>query len=281
MSLKIDNEFKNLIPPLTKEEYQQLEENLIKEGCIDALILWNGTIVDGHNRYEICTRRKIHFDTKEMIFNSKEEVKEWIIRHQFGRRNISINQRSLLALRLEDVIKAMAKLRQKLHGGTAPGKNTLSPGTESEIVHTDKELAKIAKVSEKTIQRTRVILKEGTEEQKERFKSDKAPVKTIYNEIRKPKEDKPVITKPNKLESKEKEEIKKEAPMQEAQKKSLSISLDNIKLLVNNFLADAERYLYMPDYICKVPKEEKREMLKEIEEVKNWYENFKRILQEG
>ena len=51
--MQIDDEFKNLIPLLTNEEFNQLEENILKEGCREPIVLWNDTIVDGHNRYEI------------------------------------------------------------------------------------------------------------------------------------------------------------------------------------------------------------------------------------
>ena len=54
--LKIDPEFKNLIRPLRREEYRQLELNLVREGCREDIVVWNDTIVDGHNRYEICNK---------------------------------------------------------------------------------------------------------------------------------------------------------------------------------------------------------------------------------
>jgi hypothetical protein len=202
MSLKIDSEFKNLIPPLTAEEYQGLEQSIIAEGCRDALVTWQGTLIDGHNRYEICTRLRIRFDTKEHQFNDRDEVKEWIIRNQFGRRNISVNQRSLLALKLDDIVKAKALENKSVAGGDK--KSLLAPVPKAIIpIHTDKELAKTAGVSPKTIQYARIIQKEGTEEQKERFKKDEAKAKTLYKEIRKPKEANPAMPKSGKLETKE------------------------------------------------------------------------------
>lgn len=53
-TLRIDPEFKSQIPPLTQDERKQLEENILAEGELLApIFVWNGTIVDGHNRYEI------------------------------------------------------------------------------------------------------------------------------------------------------------------------------------------------------------------------------------
>jgi len=95
-TLKVDREFKNLIRPLYKKEFQQLEANLIADGCIDPIITWRGYIIDGHNRYEICTRNKIPFAVYEMEFDSREEVIIWICVNQLGRRNISDENRKYL-----------------------------------------------------------------------------------------------------------------------------------------------------------------------------------------
>jgi len=96
MQLKIDKEFKNLISPLSKDEYEQLKNNIIQEGCRDALICWNGTIVDGHNRYEICREHNIEFRVEEKSFSSKGQVLDWIINNQLGRRNINDSQKAYL-----------------------------------------------------------------------------------------------------------------------------------------------------------------------------------------
>ena len=66
--LKTDEEFKHLIRPLLRKEYLQLEQNLLADGCRDPIVVWHDVIVDGHNRYEICMRHGIPFDTKDMEF---------------------------------------------------------------------------------------------------------------------------------------------------------------------------------------------------------------------
>lgn len=82
--------------PLSSEEYEYLERNIIADGCRDPLVVWNGILVDGHNRYEICKANGISFNTVESSLQTREEVKNWIINNQLGRRNVSINQRSYL-----------------------------------------------------------------------------------------------------------------------------------------------------------------------------------------
>jgi ParB-like chromosome segregation protein Spo0J len=68
MVIKIDKEFKKLIPPIGYEEFLGLEESIKKEGCRDPIIIWNNVILDGHNRYRICKAHEIKFEAKEMYF---------------------------------------------------------------------------------------------------------------------------------------------------------------------------------------------------------------------
>ncbi len=97
INLKIDPEFQNQIPPLTDDEYKQLEENILKEGkLLSPLIVWGNTLVDGHNRYAILQKHpEIYFSTMPLRFESREEVLAWICKNQLGRRNLSPEQKLL------------------------------------------------------------------------------------------------------------------------------------------------------------------------------------------
>ncbi|MDR2713207.1 MAG: hypothetical protein LBB91_08875 [Clostridiales bacterium] len=87
--ITIDQEFRDLLPALDQETYKALEENLIQNGCRDSLVLWNGILIDGHNRYEICVKHDIPFTTVEKVFASREEALIWIISTQVSRRNLT------------------------------------------------------------------------------------------------------------------------------------------------------------------------------------------------
>lgn len=97
-TLQIDPEFERQIPPLTDDEYKQLEENIVSEGVVlMPLIVWNGTIVDGHNRYKIVRAHPhIRFDVIEKDFINRYEVLAWICKNQLGRRNLTLTQKRLL-----------------------------------------------------------------------------------------------------------------------------------------------------------------------------------------
>ena len=111
-TLTIDPEFRDLIPPLNEEELAMLEESIIANGCESPLIVWNGTIVDGHNRYAICQKHDIPFAVAEKDFDGREDAMLWMLRNQLGRRNLNSYQRSELALKFEPLIRMAAKKRQ-------------------------------------------------------------------------------------------------------------------------------------------------------------------------
>ena len=111
-TLKVDPEFKAAIQPLAQEELGQLEANIQANGCRDPLVIWDGTIIDGHHRYEICTRLDIPFQTVNMDFPDRAGAKVWMLHNQLGRRNLNDYQRSEIALQLEELLKGQAKERQ-------------------------------------------------------------------------------------------------------------------------------------------------------------------------
>jgi N6-adenosine-specific RNA methylase IME4 len=91
MEIKIDPEFKSLIPPLSADERDLLEKSLLSEGCRDALVVWNGAILDGHNRYELCKAHDIQFNTVDAPDNIRDrtDARIWIRNNQAGRRNVT------------------------------------------------------------------------------------------------------------------------------------------------------------------------------------------------
>lgn len=191
--IKINEGYKTLIPPLSPEEYQCLEENILKDGVREPLVIWNGTLIDGHNRYEICKKHGITPKTVNKEFHSNDEVVHWIILNQFGRRNLTKFQRSELALKLKPVLAAQAKERQKIYCGNQYDKKSGLPQNSAEVQkgETREDLAKIAGVSRDTIQKVSVIQEKGSKEQIERARKGGRgnTVNAIYNEVAKKHED--------------------------------------------------------------------------------------------
>ena len=109
-NLSINPELKSLIPPLTAEEFKQLETNVLAEGIREPIITWQGTIVDGHNRYELAQMYDLPFKVKEMAFASMEDCMDWMINNQLGRRNVTETQKDYL-------IGKKYENEKKRHGG--------------------------------------------------------------------------------------------------------------------------------------------------------------------
>ena len=104
LHLTIDPEFEGKIPPLREEELKQLEENILADGVvINPLIVWDGVIVDGHNRYRILQKHpEIQFTTYEKQFPDRYAAIAWICKNQLGRRNLTPQQfKYLIGLQYE------------------------------------------------------------------------------------------------------------------------------------------------------------------------------------
>lgn len=175
MSILIDKEFESLIPPLSAEEFQQLEENCVKEGIRDALITWNGILVDGHNRFKIAAKHGLHWNEKRMEFADRNEAIRWIILNQFGRRNLSAYDRSVLALKLKPVIAEKAKEQQ--------GTRTDICQKSDKSIDTKKELAKVAGVSHDTIHKVEAIQKSGNEQLIKDVREGRESINSGYQRI--------------------------------------------------------------------------------------------------
>ena len=112
--IEIKEEFKKLIPALTKEEYKQLEDNCLEEGIREKIILWNNYIIDGHNRYNIAKQWNLEFETESKSFSSEEAVQIWMLDNQFGKRNLSDAQRYLNRNEKRKLLKEKGKQTQGL-----------------------------------------------------------------------------------------------------------------------------------------------------------------------
>ena len=149
--LKIDPEFEKVIPPLTKDEYHQLEENILDDGRIMMPIaVWGDIIVDGHNRYRIAREYgDISFSTTQLDFANRYEAIAWICKNQLGRRNLSDEQKAYLLGKRYSAEKQIEKQRDE-NGRFAPSGQNDHP---EEKLKTSERIAKEIGKSEKHVRR--------------------------------------------------------------------------------------------------------------------------------
>ena len=162
INLKIDPEFQSQIPPLTDDEFKQLEENILKEGkLISPLIVWGNTLVDGHNRYEIVQEHpEISFSTMPLPFESREEVLAWICKNQLGRRNLTPGQKLfLIGKQYEAEKSAHGESRKELHDENGRFHRSCQTDNSGETMKTCERIAEENGVSTATVLRASKYMK--------------------------------------------------------------------------------------------------------------------------
>ena len=198
MHIKIDTEFLNLIPPLSEDEYKQLEANCVREGIRDALVVWpqpdgDNILIDGHNRFKIAEKHGLEYRTQAVSFEERDEAKLWIIDNQLGRRNLIAYVATALVLKKKEI------LAKQKHPGA---RNDLNPdqksgrGEKKENMEnrTDRQLAKLAGVSHDTIHKVDVIEHSDNALVKEAARRGDISINNAYQQI--VREKTPVPPKP-------------------------------------------------------------------------------------
>ena len=182
--LIIDSEFRELLPPLTEELKEELEKDILKNGCLSPLVVWNKTLIDGHHRYDICMKHNIQFDLIQMEFKDRLEAMEWTWMHQKNRRNLTKYELAQIALKFKPVIEAKAKENQGKRNDLTSVRNLTKVNDENtgeiETIDTKKELAKIAGVSHDTIHKVEVIEEKAPEEIKQQVKKGELTINSAY-----------------------------------------------------------------------------------------------------
>ena len=176
--MKIDNEFKALIPPLTEDEKNGLEQSLLNEGCRDALVLWGDILIDGHNRYEICTKHGIPYTTIQKDFESRNAVKLWMMQNQLSRRNLNDFQRIEITHKCADAVKEEARKRQESTRFGGAGNISLTAGQARD------ELGKMAGVSGKTYEHAVTVIEKASDETKDALRRGEISINKAYQDVR-------------------------------------------------------------------------------------------------
>lgn len=167
--LSIDPEFKALIPPLSTDEYDLLQTSILAEGCRDAIVVWQGQniILDGHNRYTICTTHNISFRVVERAFETRDHVIVWIVQNQLARRNITQYAKDELVI--QSLKPALERIgTQRMSEGGKGLSDSDKPSTKHD---TRKELADMANTSTGGIAQSDFIAKHAPDRVKGKARS--------------------------------------------------------------------------------------------------------------
>lgn len=164
LNITINEELRSFIDPLTPVEYAALERSLLADGCRDALVLWRDVLIDGHNRYDICTKHGIEFRTvNNDKFDSLEDVMLWVIDNNLARRSVSDFQRGMLALRKKEIVAARAAQRAAEAPPDQPAPEPADDPVDPPW-STREDVAKAARVSANTLSQIERIRKTAAPE---------------------------------------------------------------------------------------------------------------------
>jgi hypothetical protein len=204
--LILDEEFKELLPPLNDKDFRKLRKSILKDGCREPLVVWEeeNILVDGYHRREICEKHKRPYSIVSKSFRDRNEVKEWMIMNQISRRNLNKFQLAEVALKFKPAIAEQAK---KNKSSTS---RALLPNS-AKAQDTRKKLAKLAGIAPSTLGRVESILLKAANplntkiiKQVELLRQN-APgisINSLYNEIQNSKGKKKTLkpkAKPRKL----------------------------------------------------------------------------------
>lgn len=187
--LTIDEEFEDLLPVLTPEELEKLEKSILQYGMLDPIKIWEEPntekwiIIDGHNRYKILKKNSIEWhywqDYKIMTkLETREDVKQWMLEQQLGRRNLSPEEKYDIVQRFKDFFQKKAKENQSSGG---KGKSNLRE------VNVQKEMAKVTGISVGSYYKLDYVKKHGNREINQQLHDKKISIDKAYQMVKNPK----------------------------------------------------------------------------------------------
>ena len=175
MELKINPELQSFVPQMSEKEYRLLEDDIVANGCRDPLVVWDGTIIDGHHRYEICRKHDIPFNVVEESFSSIGEAELWMMKNQLCRRSVGKLARVVMALKCKPYLMELGKQNQ----GCRSDLNIFLKSRKSH--DTNQMLSEIAGVSEDYIRRVEKVWETVDDETKAELLQNEKLVNKTYN----------------------------------------------------------------------------------------------------
>jgi len=186
---KVKRSLRQHINPLSEVEYKLLEQSCVDNGVRDALVTWNGFIVDGHHRLSIIKKHKLKFSSIEMDFENLAAAQDWMVINQLSRRNLNTFSKVAIALKLDARLKKRAKKNQRLR---AIGEGFKKSGNH----HVDDELATLAGCSRDTVYRVRKIVTHDDQELIQQLRDGMLSINTAFLKVRRYELHEDLISKP-------------------------------------------------------------------------------------
>ena len=155
---RVSKEFRDILPPLAESEFQALEQDVLKRGILQPVLVWSGICIDGMHRLKLAKKHKLKYQIKELHFDTKAEAKAWVFEHQISRRNQSTFTKIVSGLRFEDYYHKQAKENQR----KSPGRGKKGSPTVGKPIDTVRMIAQKIGVAHSYVSDVKFILHHGT-----------------------------------------------------------------------------------------------------------------------
>jgi protein gp37 len=160
-------------PPMTDQEFSELRTSIATEGLDNAIMLYDGMVLDGWHRQTACvqTGAKAKYDTFEGDF---VEARAWVVRQNLKRRHLSASQRGQVA---EAFTTIQVPGRPKL---VAEKGITLAHSSQRTVA----DVAELFNISPQTVKDARVVRLSGDEDKIAAVQSGSLSVSKAAKQVR-------------------------------------------------------------------------------------------------
>jgi len=199
-TLEVDRRIAELLPPLHKEQLEGLEADIVRNGCLAPLIVWQGILIDGHHRYAICRKHNIPFEVRQVNFPTLKDAAVWVLEHHKQRRNMTPYMLVEASARLRAMFVGQA--RERKSSGKQPEKDptiasgrtdsSCSPPTEDDQNsghgqmggRANRQLAKVLGISHDTVAKAVWLERHADQQTKQRLRCGETTIHAEYTRLR-------------------------------------------------------------------------------------------------
>jgi ParB-like chromosome segregation protein Spo0J len=138
-----------IFPPMSDEAFAALVADIRKNGLREPIVLHEGKVLDGRNRYRACVELGIEHITKP--WDQRGDALSYVLSTNLHRRHLCESQRALVAARIENF----------RHGGD---RRSEDQEANRPLQITREKAAELLNVGERSVQRAAIVHDRGVPE---------------------------------------------------------------------------------------------------------------------
>lgn len=164
------HEAADIFPLLNEADLDDLAHDIATNGQHEAILLYDGMIIDGRNRYLACEIAGVEPRFEEWE-GEPEELVPFVMSLNLHRRHLTTSQRSLVAARLANMERGGDRKSEEIKAQNCG-------------LITQEKAADILAVSERSVQQAAAVIRDGTPEQIKAIESGESTVNAELQKIK-------------------------------------------------------------------------------------------------